>query len=228
MKQPPKSATAKPFDRHGAPQHYPPGIALLRQGVAVRELYVLQHGLVKLVHTAASGRECLLGLRMAGAWLGTAAAVLHVPAPCSAFTLTDCAIYRLPVAAYPDWFKTDADFAWQRHAAVCRELTQQMQHTADLVCASARQRLEQVLWQMARELAAFGGGKAGKPASKPADKPRHTRLQLPLQQQELAALIAVTPAHLSRLFKELEHAGLLRRDNGWVVLPAPDRLWHAR
>ncbi len=225
MKHPPKSASAGPFDRHGAPAHYPPGITLLRQGAAVREVYALQHGLVKLAHAAVNGRECVFGLRTAGDWLGEAAAVLQAPAPCSALTLTGCELYRLPVAAYLDGLKTDPDFAWQRHAALSRELTNQMQHAADLVCASGRQRLEQVLWQMARELGAPASGKA---AGKPAGRHLKVRLQLPLQQQELAALIAVTPAYLSRLFKELEQAGLLRRDDGWVVLPAPDRLWRAR
>ncbi len=228
MKQTPKSASAGLFDRHGAPQHYPPGITLLRQGAAVREVYALQHGLVKLAHPAANGRECVLGLRTAGDWLGAAAAVLQVPAPCSALTLTGCELYRLPVAAYLDRLKTDPDFAWERHAALSRELTNQMQHAADLVCASGRQRLEQVLWQMARELAAPASGPPGKAAGKLAGKHLKVRLQLPLQQQELAALIAVTPAHLSRLFNKLEQAGLLRRDDGWVVLPAPDRLWRAR
>jgi hypothetical protein len=37
----------------------------------------------------------------------------------------------------------------------------------------------------------------------------------------------VTPSHLSRMFRELEDDKLLRRDKGWLVIPAPDKLWRA-
>jgi CRP-like cAMP-binding protein len=201
------------LESRAALQIYPPGVTLLRQGAAAPEVYALQRGLVKLAYTAANGRECLFGLRTAGDWLGGAAAVLQEAAPCSAITVTECELYRLPAAVYLDWLQADADFAWRQQFARSRELTGQMQQTGDLLGASARQRLEQALWRLAREL-------------EPQGK-RNVRLLLPLQQQELAGLITVTPSHLSRLFKELEADGLLQRDNGWL-LPAPHKLWRGR
>lgn len=202
------------LERGTASQSYPPGISLLRQGAPVHEVYVLQSGLVKLLHTAANGRECMLGLRTAGDWLGCAAASLDEAAPFSAATLTACELYRLPLAAYLDWLQTDIEFAWQQHIAQSRELLGQWQQTVDLICVSARQRLEQTLWQLAQTQA-------------DGQRQRSVRLQLPLQQQELASLIAVTPSHLSRLFSTLEEVKLLRREQGWLVLTAPDKLWRA-
>ena len=201
--------------RRAARQLCPPGLTLLRQGVAAREVYVLQQGAVKLIHNAATGRECLLGLRAAGDWLGAATAILQEAAPYSAVTLTECEVFRLPLADYLDWFHTDAAFAWQQHAALSHELHGQWHLTAELICVPARQRLEQMLWQLAQ-------------AQADGHRQRAVRLQLPLQQQELASWLAITPSHLSRLFKELETAKLLRREKGWLVLPALDKLWRGK
>lgn len=198
-----------------AQQLCPPGLTLLRQGVAAQEVYVVRQGLVKLLHTAANGRECVLGLRTAGEWLGCAAVTWQAAALFSAVTLTECEVYRLPRAAYLDWFRADSDFAWQQHRAQSYELLNHWQQAADLVCATARQRLEQTLWQFAQP-------------QMHGHRSRNLRLQLPLQQQELASWLAITPSHLSRLFRELERAKLLRREKGWLVLPTPDKLWRGQ
>jgi CRP-like cAMP-binding protein len=198
-----------------ARQLCPPGLTLLRQGLAAQEVYVVRQGLVKLLHTAANGHECVLGLRTAGEWLGCAAVTLQEAAFFSAVTLTECELYRLPLAAYLDWFHNDAAFAWQQHRAQSRELLNHWQQAADFVCVTARQRLEQTLWQFAQ-------------AHLDGHRHRNLRLQLPLQQQELAGWLAITPSHLSRLYKELEEAKLLRREKGWLVLPAPDKLWRGK
>lgn len=209
------------LERDTARQLYPPGITLLRQGAPVQEIYVLQTGLVKLVHAAANGREVILGLRAAGDWLGLAAATLHEPAPCSAITLNSCELYRLPVAAYLNWRNVDQEFARQQHELLSQELHGHLQHAIDLVCASARQRLEQAFWHLAQ-------AQTNQSAKTPPSCTRGVWLQLPFKQQELASWIAVTPSHLSRLFSELEEAKLLRRVKGWHVLTAPDKLWRAR
>ena len=61
--------------RRASLQVYPPGVTLLRQGAVARDIYAVQHGLVKLTHSAHNGRECVFGLRTAGDWLGEAAAL---------------------------------------------------------------------------------------------------------------------------------------------------------
>ena len=191
-------------------QHYAAGVRLFRQNEPVRDVYVIAQGLVKLVYQSRGGCELILGLRAEWRWLGDEAAVLREPVGYSAITQTECELYRLPVAAYQHWLNRDLQFAQFRHEEQSRALVAHMRQAVDLVCASARQRLEQALWQMAQ-------------ASAPNE--RNVKLQLPLQQQELACLIAVTPAHLSRLFNNLEHDQLARRDRGWLVIPAPDKLW---
>jgi CRP-like cAMP-binding protein len=53
------------------------------------------------------------------------------------------------------------------------------------------------------------------------------RISIPsraIKLKELAQLIAITPEHLSRLLKELEQQGILKQDNGWVILTDPGTL----
>ncbi|MDQ3009630.1 MAG: helix-turn-helix domain-containing protein, partial [Acidobacteriota bacterium] len=85
-----------------------------------------------------------------------------------------------------------------------------MQRVVELRCRPARLRLEQLLW----ELVCLNG----------EDEP----LQLPMKLWELADLIAVTPEYLSRLLVRVERDGLLRRDDGQIVIPAADRLWRGQ
>jgi len=43
------------------------------------------------------------------------------------------------------------------------------------------------------------------------------RLQMPLKHWEVAELIAVTPEHLSRVLRQMETEGILRREKGWLI-----------
>ncbi|MGH2376405.1 MAG: helix-turn-helix domain-containing protein [bacterium] len=49
---------------------------------------------------------------------------------------------------------------------------------------------------------------------------------MPLRHWEIAQLLAVTPAYLSRLFNRLEQEGILLRRKGWLTISDPDNLWH--
>jgi CRP-like cAMP-binding protein len=44
---------------------------------------------------------------------------------------------------------------------------------------------------------------------------------VPLTNQELAELLVITPEHLCRVLKEMEQKGLVRRDNGSLIVADP-------
>jgi CRP-like cAMP-binding protein len=70
-----------------------------------------------------------------------------------------------------------------------------------------------------------------------AEGDRPVRIRPPLRLLDVAAAIMTTPVHLSRLLRELEEEGMLRRERGWLIAPRPDKLlgrsrtrpegWHA-
>jgi CRP-like cAMP-binding protein len=49
----------------------------------------------------------------------------------------------------------------------------------------------------------------------------------PIRRGDLAAVVGTTPEHLSRLLKELEEAGIIRREDGWLVVLEPAALRRA-
>jgi CRP-like cAMP-binding protein len=88
----------------------------------------------------------------------------------------------------------------------------QAARTSEIACLPARQRLEQLLWKLAEQ---EGGGAT-----------TDFRLQLPVKQWEAAQLLAITPTYLCRLLAELETDKIVSRRNGWIILHAPETLWH--
>jgi hypothetical protein len=66
------------------------------------------------------------------------------------------------------------------------------------------------------------------PAIGPAELHKSMRLQIPLKLRELAQLIAIAPEYLSRLLRELEQQGTLRRDKGWLIITDPCKFLSAR
>jgi CRP-like cAMP-binding protein len=79
---------------------------------------------------------------------------------------------------------------------------------------SARQRLEQLLRWLIREMGLFKAGEK-------------IRLRLPLKQWEIANYIAVTPEYVSKLMKQMEKEGVIRKEKGWVVVYDPQKLFSA-
>ncbi len=58
----------------------------------------------------------------------------------------------------------------------------------------------------------------------PPDLECEIKYQLPLKRKELSQMIAVTPEHLSRLLKALEHDGLIQRNENWLEIKDYRRL----
>ena len=78
-------------------------------------------------------------------------------------------------------------------------------------CLSGRQRLEKFLLRLVY-------------AQNRVDRQAPVKIQMNLKNWELAQLLAITPQHLCRLIKQLENEGILMRNNGWLILPEPERI----
>jgi CRP-like cAMP-binding protein len=94
--------------------------------------------------------------------------------------------------------------------AISLRVHDQVSRLALLGTASARSRLAERLLQFV-------------PLDRAADA-GEVRVELPLRQYELAALLAITPEYLSRLLKEFEEAGVIRRKSGWIIIRSLRRL----
>jgi len=194
-------------------QVYPAAIELYQQGSPAQEVYFIDRGLVKLIYLEQDGRELIVDLRSPGWLLGAASAIVQKPHSVTAVTLTRCHLRHIPADLFLSLLKSDTQLSWQLHQMHSHEVCDQVSRVVQLGCLSARHRLEHLLWQLISALELNGAQK-------------DVRLQLPLKHQEIAELIVVTPAYLSRLFNQLEKEGSLQRKKGWLIIPNPEVLWH--
>jgi CRP-like cAMP-binding protein len=88
-----------------------------------------------------------------------------------------------------------------------QEIFKQMKNMEAMSCMSAQDRLKLFLCDMIDEQKPGG--------SKPSG------FFLPLSNQELAQLLAITPEHLCRVLKGMERKGLIRREKGMLTVTNP-------
>jgi CRP-like cAMP-binding protein len=78
----PRSATTEDWPEQlslGPAVEYPAGTVLFHQGDSVRDLFLIDAGLVKLVRCEANAREIIVGLRTRNWLLGAAGATMDRP-----------------------------------------------------------------------------------------------------------------------------------------------------
>lgn len=194
-------------------QVYPADTVLFEQGSFAQEVYFISDGLVKLHRVISAGKEFIVDLRFAGWLLGAPSIIVQEPNPVAAITLTKCRLSRLPAATFLDLIKNNSDFAWYVHRMQSREVLNEIARIVQLGCFSAQQKLEQLLWQLISAL-------------EPENMHKQVQLQLRLKHSEISQLIAITPQHLSRVFKDMQNQGMIRQEKGWIIVPDPQRLRH--
>ena len=199
------------FQSHAPTLAYPRGTELLQQGAPVRDVYFIESGFVKSVYLDHSGSEIIVGLCLPGSMVGTASVIVQRPSPVTVATVSRCQLCRITAKEFLRLVKTNPQFAWYLQQEQSREIYRQVVRNVELGCHSARQRLEQLLWEMTSVPAAV--------------KSRHEiKIRLPMKYWEIAELVSVTPEHLSRLLKQMQQEGLILRKRDWLTIPDRQRL----
>lgn len=195
-------------------QRYPASVELYPQGSPPLDVYFIEQGLVKLIRTEEDGRTLIVNLRFPGNLLGDTSVISGRLNPFTAVTLIPSAIRRIPADAFCHLLLTDVRFSWYTHQIQSRVSFDDAARVVQLGCMTARQRLEQLLWQLISTQA------------QKLPQQQGVRLEMSLKHWEVAGLIAVAPAYLSRLLNQLEQDGTLRRRSGWLIIQDPQKLWH--
>jgi CRP-like cAMP-binding protein len=195
----------------GTPQIYPPGVELFSQDQRLTDVFRIASGIVKLVYRGSRGQETILGLSFPGSWLGTAPVIADAMTSAAAITIGNVRVRRMPVATFAVRLNGEPRFSSEIHRAHAEELCQQMAWVGRMRSLNSRERVAFVIGQFIA---------SGQPASAVGG----VRVQLPIQHWELAQLTAVTPEHLSRLLRQMQSEGIIRRDKGWIVALDTGRL----
>lgn len=189
---------------------------LFKQGAMSRDVFLLDHGLVKVTFLDPAGEEVITDLcSQPGALIGDACAVLGRHFVSAVVVTRGTRLRRVGTSTFVDLVRSNPELSWQLHRAHCSRHAELLDRSAELSYLSVRERVEQLIWKLAD-------------ACEVVLTPRGERMQLPLKYRELAQLITVTPEHLCRVLGTIEKEGLIRREKGWLYLTDRDRLYHRK
>ncbi len=194
----------------GMVQAYPTQTVIFHQDTQPHAVYLIEHGMVKLVRIMENGQSTIIGLRRRHWLMGGPAVLLDTMYYATAITLTPTSVRCIPARDFLNLAKTNDDFSWYVHLLLSQEIVKQMKSMEARNCLPTRERMKHFLREMIDEQQVEGK----KPLS----------FSLPLTNKELAQLLAVTPEHLCRVLKEMKQEGLIQSAKGVLTVTDPARL----
>ena len=183
------------------------GEFLFRQGEPSTGIYALVHGRVALSSRLASGRERVNAIVEAGRSFGEAIMFLEKPSVVSARALGEALVLHIAKQAVLAELERNPRFARGVIAALSAKLHASVQEIDRLTLGSGGRRFAG--WLL-RDLPA---GERG-PAS----------VTLPAAKRAIASQLNLSAEHLSRVLRELSHAGLIEVRGRKVAIPSLERL----
>jgi CRP-like cAMP-binding protein len=192
----------------GQPQICPARAVIFRQDTPAEAVYVIEQGLVKLVRVISSGRQVIVGFRHRDWLIGAPAIFLDKQYSYTAITVLPTSLRSIPKKIFLELVKKNDQFSLRVHRLLSQNIFSQMKKMEETSYMSAQERLEFFLSDIIANKEAM--------VSKAPDN-----FALPLTNQELAQLLAISPEHLCRVLKGMEEKGLLRRANGTVIVTNP-------
>lgn len=189
----------------GPVEHYKARARLTDERSASRTLFLIEAGLIKLScwTMLGGGRELALVLRRPGDLVGECSGLLKIPQFASAVAVSDCRISRVAIHQAVDILRNSAEAASFLAIRQTIDAIRMAALLLDQRLLGADQRLFQILSDMADVWSADRSS-------------GQVSFHLPLKQEDLADLIAVTPTSFSRLHRRLTRAGSLRQVGRFV------------
>jgi CRP/FNR family transcriptional regulator len=191
----------------------PPQHEIFSQGESPLSVCLICSGMVKLTSTESDGNRIIVGLRHEGSILGAVSLFLNMPYYVSAETITKSKLCYVPTDTFNKLMDSNAIFSRWIATILSKMVKSSILSISETSCLSGRQRLEKFLWKLAQ-------------AHNGVDHRKSLKIQMILKNWEVAQLLALTPQHLCRLFRQLEKEGVIMKKNGWLILPDPKKLWH--
>jgi CRP-like cAMP-binding protein len=191
---------------------YPARAVIVKQGTPAHAVYLIEHGLVKLVRETLKGNKVIMGLRHRDWLIGAPTVLLNRPYNYTSIAVVPTLLRSIPKEDFLKQIKKNEQFSMHVHRLLSQQIFDQMKRIEAMKCLSAENRLVRFMAETAREMEPLG-----------SDKP--DGFALPFSNQELAQLLMITPEHLCRVLKKTEQKGIIRRAKGALVVTNPAGLF---
>ncbi len=113
------------FDQ-GIVNTYPAEAVIFHQDTLPDSVYLIEHGLVKLVRVVEQGQPIIIGLRSRHWLMGAPAVLLNNMFSYTAITLVTSSLRCIPAKDFLDPVKADEEFSWYVHLLFAQEISRQM------------------------------------------------------------------------------------------------------
>jgi CRP-like cAMP-binding protein len=180
---------------------------LFLQSGPATAIYLIESGAVKLTRVSSEGEQTVVAIGSVGWILGLSSVTLNLLYTATAITLIPSKITCIPAERIRSLLRTDLSIASEVVRAHSHELHSHFMHLADSKSLSARSRLNRLLF----EWIVF---------SQRGTSAITYPIEIPLRHAEIAGLVGVSPQHLSRLTRQMEKEGVIRKGRNRIsVLP---------
>jgi len=183
---------------------FPRHTRLFDQGTAANTLFLIEEGLIKLTYLQADGKETILGLRVPGQFAEYCSAELATKYFASGETITETRVHKVQTEQLSRVLSGNIEAAALFRTQETADLLNACIEVVSLKGESAERRFERLLWQLA----------IVQEKEAPGDFVRVDGL---LSNVELAALISISPEHLSRLKHRMLKNGRLQREGNAIL-----------
>jgi CRP/FNR family transcriptional regulator len=187
-------------------REYPAFTEIIQQDTPARAVYFIEYGLVKLSRMDTLGHEVIAGLRRRNWIIGAPAVFLGKKYSFTATSLIDCKFRDISSERFLSLIETNPEFSRHMLRMFSHEIFNYGKAFFNLACLPAIDRLKRLLYEIMVEI------------KQPLGVKDKVNLIFPLKHKELAQMVAVTPEHLSRLLKQLERDGIIKREKGLLVM----------
>jgi CRP-like cAMP-binding protein len=187
------------------------GEVLFHEGDPGDALFIVTAGAVKVVVPSEDGDEAILATLRRGDFFGELALLDGAPRSASAIALEPTEVLALPRDQFRALIATEPAIRDALLASLAGELRRLTTHVAELHFLDLTGRLAARLARLAEE----HGERL---------ENGEIRLDAPLTQSDLAAMIGATRQSVNKLLGEFEAGGLLRIERDNIVVPSLERL----
>jgi CRP/FNR family transcriptional regulator, cyclic AMP receptor protein len=190
------------------------GEVLFHEGDPGDSLFIVASGAVKVVVPSDEGDEAILATLRRGDFLGELALLDGAPRSASAIALEATEALTLPRARFNALVATEPAIRDALLSSLAAELRRLTAHVAELHFLDLTGRLAAILARLAQEHGT-------------RDADGSIRLDAPLTQSDVAAMIGATRQSVNKLLGEFVAEGLLRIDHEAIVIPDLEALVRA-
>jgi len=185
---------------------YPARTAVVLQGEAARELFVIVSGRLKVVACGPEGRDTVLGIMSEREVFGEVALLDGGARSASVTTIGPCELMVIERDRFFELLRDSPSISVKLMVVLAKRLRRLSERSEDVAFLDVPSRIARCLLDLARR---FGERSAGS---------NEIRITLKLSQQELGELVVATRESVNKHLAEWTRQGFLYLDDGRVVI----------